>query len=87
MVFMFIGVAVGAGWQFSVALINVACYYIIGLPVGGLLGYKFKLGVEGILGGMLFGCLLQILFILIFIRLRINWQKEVSKRSISVIFF
>ncbi|KAF9620240.1 hypothetical protein IFM89_010975 [Coptis chinensis] len=38
------GVAVGAGWQFQVAFINAVCYYIIGLPIGALLGYKFNLG-------------------------------------------
>ncbi|XP_015574571.1 protein DETOXIFICATION 33 isoform X2 [Ricinus communis] len=69
------GVAVGAGWQLSVALINIACYYIVGLPIGAVLGYKFKLGVKGIWSGMLAGCVLQIV-ILIFIMLRTNWNKE-----------
>ncbi|XP_057964232.1 protein DETOXIFICATION 33-like isoform X1 [Malania oleifera] len=69
------GVAVGAGWQSLVALINSACYYIFGIPVGALLGYKFDLGVRGIWSGMLAGCLLQtvILFIIMF---RTNWSKE-----------
>lgn len=67
----------GAGWQFLVALINIVCYYIIGLPVGAVLGYKLKLGVKGIWLGMLAGCLLQII-ILIFSFLRTNWHKEVS---------
>ncbi|CAI0377188.1 unnamed protein product [Linum tenue] len=39
------GVAVGAGWQFQVALINIVCYYVFGLPIGALLGYKFEYGV------------------------------------------
>ncbi|KAG6410752.1 hypothetical protein SASPL_128820 [Salvia splendens] len=38
------GVAVGAGWQVSVAMINVACYYVFGIPFGALLGYKLGLG-------------------------------------------
>lgn len=67
----------GAGWQFLVAFINVGCYYIIGLPIGAVLGYKFDLGVKGIWSGMLAGCLLQII-ILIFVFLRANWKKEVS---------
>lgn len=37
------GVAIGAGWQSLVALINTGCYYLFGLPIGALLGYKFKL--------------------------------------------
>ncbi|PIA55611.1 hypothetical protein AQUCO_00700134v1 [Aquilegia coerulea] len=69
------GVAVGAGWQVQVAFINVACYYIFGLPIGGLLGYKFKLGVQGIWSGMLAGCLLQTVLLLIYVH-RTNWGNE-----------
>ncbi|GFY86131.1 MATE efflux family protein [Actinidia rufa] len=39
------GVAVGAGWQRLVAYINIACYYIVGLPAGIVLGFTFGLGV------------------------------------------
>lgn len=39
------GVAVGGGWQALVAYINLACYYIFGLPLGYLLGYVADLGV------------------------------------------
>lgn len=38
--------AVGAGWQWLVAYINIGCYYLFGLPLGFLLGNKFNLGVE-----------------------------------------
>ncbi|KAJ6879445.1 hypothetical protein NC652_032894 [Populus alba x Populus x berolinensis] len=40
------GVAVGGGWQALVAYINLLCYYIVGLPLGLLLGYKIKLHVK-----------------------------------------
>ncbi|KAL8542850.1 hypothetical protein ACS0TY_003657 [Phlomoides rotata] len=69
------GVAVGAGWQVSVALINLGCYYIFGLPLGALLGYKFHQGVKGIWLGMLAGCLLQTILLLIYV-LRANWSAE-----------
>ncbi|XVE66687.1 hypothetical protein DITRI_Ditri08aG0098400 [Diplodiscus trichospermus] len=69
------GVAVGAGWQASVGLINIACYYIFGIPAGALLGFKFKLGVEGIWSGMLVGTVLQTT-ILLLIMLRSSWRKE-----------
>ncbi|KAA8545935.1 hypothetical protein F0562_020614 [Nyssa sinensis] len=69
------GVAVGAGWQFQVALINVGCYYIIGLPVGALLGYAFKLNVQGIWSGMLVGGFLQAV-IMLYIIIQTNWRKE-----------
>ncbi|KAG8368279.1 hypothetical protein BUALT_Bualt15G0028700 [Buddleja alternifolia] len=69
------GVAVGAGWQLSVALINIGCYYVFGLPFGALLGYKLDLGVKGIWLGMLAGCLLQTLILILYV-LRANWSKE-----------
>lgn len=40
------GVAVGCGWQTLVAYINVGCYYAVGVPLGSLLGFYFKLGVK-----------------------------------------
>ncbi|KAL7236721.1 hypothetical protein ACSBR1_019927 [Camellia fascicularis] len=69
------GVAVGAGWQFLVAFINTGCYYVVGLPIGALLGYVFKLSAKGIWAGMLVGGLLQTV-ILLFIVIRTNWNKE-----------
>ncbi|XP_004248728.1 protein DETOXIFICATION 29 [Solanum lycopersicum] len=70
-----LGVAVGAGWQLQVALISIGCYYGFGLPLGALLGYKFKFGVEGILSAMLAGSLLQTLFQFLII-MRTSWQKQ-----------
>nr|CAN73356.1 hypothetical protein VITISV_040100 [Vitis vinifera] len=40
------GVAVGCGWQAFVAYVNVGCYYIVGVPLGSLLGFYFKLGAK-----------------------------------------
>ncbi|KAM3745041.1 hypothetical protein ACB098_06G096300 [Castanea mollissima] len=40
------GVAVGCGWQAFVAYVNIACYYGIGIPLGVLLGFYFKLGAK-----------------------------------------
>ena len=42
----FTGVAVGAGWQATVAFINLGCYYLLGLVPGGVLGFKFGMGLE-----------------------------------------
>ncbi|KAL6496796.1 Protein DETOXIFICATION 34 [Orobanche hederae] len=74
------GVAVGGGWQGLVAYINLTCYYIIGLPIGFLLGYKAKLGVQGIWMGMIFGTFLQTV-ILLMIVWRTNWNEEVAQAS------
>lgn len=40
------GVAVGCGWQAFVAYVNVGCYYVVGIPLGCLLGFHFNLGVK-----------------------------------------
>ena len=40
------GVAIGAGWQAVVAYVNIACYYVFGIPMGLLLGYKLGMGVK-----------------------------------------
>lgn len=39
------GVAIGSGWQALVAYVNLSTYYIIGLPIGCVLGFKTSLGV------------------------------------------
>ncbi|KAF5943912.1 hypothetical protein HYC85_017989 [Camellia sinensis] len=38
------GVAVGCGWQAFVAYVNVGCYYIVGIPLGAVLGFYFNFG-------------------------------------------
>ncbi|MBA0579830.1 hypothetical protein Gorai_022075, partial [Gossypium raimondii] len=68
-------VAVGAGWQAYVGLINITCYYLLGIPAGALLGFKFKLRVQGIWFGMLIGTVLQTT-ILLFVMLRATWRNE-----------
>ena len=35
----------GAGWQAVVAYVNIACYYLFGIPFGLLLGFKLEYGV------------------------------------------
>ncbi|XP_006659711.2 protein DETOXIFICATION 34-like [Oryza brachyantha] len=77
------GVAIGGGWQGLVAYINLACYYIFGLPLGYLLGYKFNLGAGGIWGGMLCGIGLQTLILLIVVW-RTDWKAEAAQASSRV---
>ncbi|KAG2585615.1 hypothetical protein PVAP13_6KG402000 [Panicum virgatum] len=72
------GVAVGAGWQWLVAYVNLGCYYIIGIPVGYLIAFPLRGGVQGMWGGMLAGVGLQTL-ILVAIMLRADWGKEASE--------
>ncbi|KAF8722297.1 hypothetical protein HU200_022610 [Digitaria exilis] len=72
------GVAVGCGWQAFVAYVNVGCYYIVGVPLGCLLGFYFDLGAVGIWSGMLGGTLMQTL-ILVWVTFRTNWNQEVEQ--------
>ncbi|RVX07927.1 Protein detoxification 40 [Vitis vinifera] len=72
------GVAVGCGWQAFVAYVNVGCYYVVGIPLGALLGFKFDLGVKGIWSGMIGGTVMQTL-ILLWVTYRTDWNKEVEK--------
>ncbi|XP_073058376.1 protein DETOXIFICATION 40-like [Primulina eburnea] len=72
------GVAVGCGWQAFVAYVNVGCYYIVGLPLGAVLGFKFNLGAKGVWLGMIGGTAMQTI-ILIWVTIRADWNKEVEK--------
>ncbi|KAK1315021.1 Protein TRANSPARENT TESTA 12 [Acorus calamus] len=71
------GVAVGAGWQATVAYVNLGCYYLVGLTSAILMGLKFNLDLEGIWGGILLGILLQTIVLLI-ITLRTDWEREAA---------
>ncbi|TYG52215.1 hypothetical protein ES288_D09G009200v1 [Gossypium darwinii] len=74
------GVAIGSGWQHIVAYVNLTTYYIIGLPIGCVLGFKIGLGVEGIWWGMVVGVLLQTITLII-LTARTNWDLEVEKAA------
>nr|CAB3453647.1 unnamed protein product [Digitaria exilis] len=72
------GVAIGSGWQGLVAYVNIGSYYLIGVPVGVLLGWGFNYGVPGIWAGMIGGTMMQTL-ILAIITLRCDWNEEALK--------
>uniref|UniRef100_A0A7N0UN44 Protein DETOXIFICATION n=1 Tax=Kalanchoe fedtschenkoi TaxID=63787 RepID=A0A7N0UN44_KALFE len=75
------GVAVGSGWQSRVAYINLGCYYVVGLPLGMILGWVLDWGVEGIWGGMILGGTAVQTAILAIITIRCNWDAEAQKAS------
>ncbi|XP_026439239.1 protein DETOXIFICATION 33-like isoform X2 [Papaver somniferum] len=70
------GMAVGAGWQGSVAYINIATYYLIGLPAGIYMGLILDYGLEGLWGGVIVGVGLQTIILLI-MAWRTDWDKEI----------
>ncbi|XP_059647266.1 protein DETOXIFICATION 24-like isoform X1 [Cornus florida] len=77
---VFSGVAVGAGWQSVVAFITIGCYYIIGVPLGLLLGYVAHLQITGIWTGMICGVVTQTL-VLSYIIWRTNWDDQVNNAA------
>ncbi|TQD82953.1 hypothetical protein C1H46_031463 [Malus baccata] len=74
------GVAIGGGWQATVAYINLGCYHIFGLSLGYVLCHVANLGVTGLLGGMICGTALQTILLLI-ILYKTNWNNEVEKAT------
>ncbi|KAL9357795.1 hypothetical protein Peur_051048 [Populus x canadensis] len=74
------GVAIGSGWQATVAYVNLATYYVIGLPIGCVLAFKTSLGVAGIWWGMVAGVLLQTITLII-LTARTNWDTEVQNAA------
>ncbi|GAB4844976.1 Protein DETOXIFICATION 27 [Ancistrocladus abbreviatus] len=73
------GVAVGSGWQAWVAFINLACYYLVGLPLGIVMGWVFHKGVAGIWAGMIFGGTALQTVILSIVTAVCDWEKEARK--------
>ncbi|XP_057492685.1 protein DETOXIFICATION 27-like isoform X2 [Actinidia eriantha] len=78
------GVAVGSGWQSYIAYINLGCYYLIGVPLGFIMGWGFNHGVMGIWAGLVGGTAFQTL-ILTIITIRCDWEKEAEKATTHVI--
>ncbi|XP_051141584.1 protein DETOXIFICATION 24-like [Andrographis paniculata] len=74
------GVAVGAGLQGTVAIINLCCFYLIGVPIGALLGYVANLEVKGIWIGMILGIFTQSLA-LSYMAWKTDWDKQVRLAS------
>ncbi|CAL4897731.1 unnamed protein product [Urochloa decumbens] len=72
------GVTIKSGCQAIVAYVNVGAYYLIGLPIGCVLGYKTSLGAAGIWWGLIVGVTVQTIALIV-LTARTNWDKEVVK--------
>ncbi|AES73110.2 protein DETOXIFICATION 27 [Medicago truncatula] len=77
------GVAIGSGRQAVVAYINIGSYYLVGIPLGVLLGWLLPSGIVGMWTGMMSGTVVQT-SILAIITLRYNWEREVRNVQIHV---
>ncbi|CAD6245539.1 unnamed protein product [Miscanthus lutarioriparius] len=78
------GVAIGSGWQALVAYVNIGTYYLIGVPLGILLGWPLQFGVGGIWSGMIGGTAVQTI-ILAYLTVKCDWDEEVE--HCTLIFF
>ncbi|XP_022719922.1 protein DETOXIFICATION 24-like [Durio zibethinus] len=74
------GIAVGAGLQTMVAYVNLGCYYVVGIPIGILLGYVVNLQVKGLWIGLMSGVAMQSL-ILAYLVWKTDWDEQVKKAS------
>ncbi|KAH1218412.1 Protein DETOXIFICATION 19 [Glycine max] len=68
------GVSRGCGWQHLAAYINLATFYLIGLPISCFLGFKTNLQYKGLWIGLICGLLCQSGTLFLFIR-RAKWTK------------
>ncbi|KAG8364917.1 hypothetical protein BUALT_Bualt18G0048600 [Buddleja alternifolia] len=59
------GVARGCGWQHLAVYINLGTYYLIGMPIAALLGFKFKLHAKGLWIGLICGLTVQMIGLLL----------------------
>lgn len=70
------GIARGCGWQKIGAIVNLASFYFIGIPLGIVLAFVFNLGGKGLWTGIIAAVFAQTLFLSI-ITLRTDWEAEV----------
>ncbi|MBA0618576.1 hypothetical protein Godav_027896 [Gossypium davidsonii] len=74
------GIATGAGLQSIVAYVNLGCYYMIGIPMGILVGYIADLQVKGLWIGLMSGVVMQSLILGWFVW-KTDWDEQVRKAS------
>lgn len=72
------GILRGSGRQRSGALINLAGYYILGLPIGVVLAFSFNHGLKGLWEGLTVS-LFIVSIILYIILYYTDWEQEASK--------
>ncbi|XP_015868122.3 protein DETOXIFICATION 19 [Ziziphus jujuba] len=68
------GVARGCGWQQIVVYVNLVTFYVVGMTIAVLLGFKLNLYVKGLWIGLICGLSCQTATLLV-ITLRTKWTK------------
>ena len=75
---MALGIARGSGWQGIGAYINLASFYLVGLPVGAILGFVVHLKGKGLWIGIVIGSAVQAT-LLSLVTIFTDWKKQVYK--------
>lgn len=70
------GVARGVGWQHLGAYVNLAAFYLFGIPVAALLGFCTSLRGEGLWIGILVGATIQVTLLAV-VTICTNYEKQV----------
>ncbi|KAK4485564.1 hypothetical protein RD792_008207 [Penstemon davidsonii] len=77
------GIARGCGWQKIGAIVNLASFYIIGIPLGVFLAFVLHLGGKGLWIGIIAAVFAQTIFLSI-ITIRTNWDAEAKKATARI---
>ncbi|KAL6539022.1 hypothetical protein OROMI_025348 [Orobanche minor] len=72
------GVARGCGWQHTGAYINLAAFYLFGVPIAVILGFWLNLRGKGLWTGILCGASLQTIMLSVITGCT-NWEKQAAK--------
>ena len=78
------GVVRGAGRQNVGAVTNFLSYWCLGMPLSGLLAFRFRLGIYGLWGGLLVATSVQAL-VLGAVVSRFDWDAEAHKAAARVV--
>ena len=80
-IFLASGVARGSGWQHIGAYVNLGAFYLVGLPVGAVLGFMLHLRGKGLWIGIVIGTFVQSTLLSLITGFT-NWKKQVCSPSV-----
>ncbi|MED6127635.1 Protein DETOXIFICATION 14 [Stylosanthes scabra] len=72
------GIARGCGWQQLGTYVNLGAYYVLGIPLAAILGFRIELRGKGLWIGIMTGSLCQTISLSI-ITSCTNWEKQAIK--------
>ncbi|KAI9101556.1 hypothetical protein K1719_023800 [Acacia pycnantha] len=77
------GIVRGCGWQKIGAYVNLASFYVAGVPCSVILAFVMHMNAQGLWLGVVVAFTLQVLFLLV-ITVRTNWEKEAKEAQSRV---